>query len=481
MNLRQYRYSALLFAGLALASCENTVDIDVTPEAGSVDFSNYVSIGNSLTAGYADGGLYAESQANSFPSILAGKMMEADPTMPTFVQPTVSGNGSGYITLDGLVNGSPQTGAAAPDANFLQKVSGPFNNMGVPGIRVLDITVNGYGADPQQGNPFFWRMLPETAPLTSYLEAVVASDPTFFTCWLGNNDVLGYATSGGAAGVNGAPNTFINGLTPQSLFQASYEGLIGALTADGTTKGVIATIPSVTDIPYFTAVPSAPIIPLDEATAAALNAGYDAQFNAGVNAWNAAIDAQGLPASLKRETINFVAGQNFPVIEDESLSDVALPNPAGGDPIILPKMRKMRQGELLLLTLPQAELATGLGTQNMIPTQYVLTEAELSNINTAIDGFNSVIRNIASSNPNVALWDANATFRAFVSGGGITQNGVAMDARFIQGGAFSLDGVHPTPRGYSWVANSFIDVINANFGSNMEHVSIGQYRGVKFP
>lgn len=44
-----------------------------TPEytAGSADFSTYIAIGNSLTAGYADGALYTAAQQMSFPAMLA--------------------------------------------------------------------------------------------------------------------------------------------------------------------------------------------------------------------------------------------------------------------------------------------------------------------------------------------------------------------------------------------------------------------------
>lgn len=480
MNLTKYKYSTLLFAGLALASCENEVDLEISASAGTADFSNYVAIGNSLTAGFADGGLYEDSQNNSFPSMIAMRMAEVDPSVGTFVQPSISGNGSGYITLDALNGTSPVLGAAAPDASFAQKVDGPFNNMGVPGIRTIDIGFEGYGADFDAGNPFFWRMLPATAPLTTYAEAVVATNPTFFTCWLGNNDVLGYATSGGAAGVNGAPGTFLGGISPTPLFDQAYRGLIAGLTADGSTKGVVATIPNVTDIPYFTTVPGAPIIPLDAATAGALMSpqAYGG-FNAAVAGWNNAIDLQGLPESLKREMITFAEGNNFPVIVDNSLSDAAVPTPDGGT-FVIPKVRQLRFGELLTLTTPTSEFAAGLGTANAIGDEYVLTTTELGYISTAISEYNAIIRNVAETNPNVALWDANAAFSNVVANG-YTLNGVSIDARFILGGAFSLDGVHPTPRGYAWVANSFMNVINSEFGATLEPMSIGQYRGVEFP
>jgi len=44
----------LLLALGMLFACEPKID-DFTTTSGGADFSNYVAIGNSLTAGYADG------------------------------------------------------------------------------------------------------------------------------------------------------------------------------------------------------------------------------------------------------------------------------------------------------------------------------------------------------------------------------------------------------------------------------------------
>ena len=41
--------------------------------AGSLDLSKYVSLGNSLTAGYTDGALFKASQQMSMPNLLAQK------------------------------------------------------------------------------------------------------------------------------------------------------------------------------------------------------------------------------------------------------------------------------------------------------------------------------------------------------------------------------------------------------------------------
>ena len=72
---------------------------------------------------------------------------------------------------------------------------------------------------------------------------MAAATPTFFTNWLGNNDVLGYATAGGAA----------SSLTPTADFTTKNGKIVDALTASGA-KGLVVTIPDVTNIPFFTTV-----------------------------------------------------------------------------------------------------------------------------------------------------------------------------------------------------------------------------------
>ena len=68
--------SKWVFAALILltASCKEEEPVEIVPSSGSANFSRYIAIGNSLTAGFADGGLYLSGQINSFPNILAGQM-----------------------------------------------------------------------------------------------------------------------------------------------------------------------------------------------------------------------------------------------------------------------------------------------------------------------------------------------------------------------------------------------------------------------
>src|SRR5258706_4424556 len=65
-----------------------------TPSKGNADFSKYVSIGNSLTAGFQAAALFNDGQQNSFPKILSKQLSWAqDPTGATtltFNQPDIN-------------------------------------------------------------------------------------------------------------------------------------------------------------------------------------------------------------------------------------------------------------------------------------------------------------------------------------------------------------------------------------------------------
>ena len=155
-NLKYLLYSLAL---LAFIACNEPIDIleeqgiDTTVvqlpalSAGSADFSNYVAIGASFTAGYTDGALFIASQQNSFPSIMAKQFAKAGGGV--FTQPMMSDNfgglaiggtriaeprlvfgGAGLLPLEAVIG--PVT--VSTDLVF-NNPTGPFNNMGVPGAK----------------------------------------------------------------------------------------------------------------------------------------------------------------------------------------------------------------------------------------------------------------------------------------------------------------------------------------------------------
>jgi len=442
-NLKIYAY--VLFAGLlGLSACKPSIVSPSTYSAGPLDLTRYISVGNSLTAGYADGGLYLEGQQNSYPSIIAKQLQQVGGG--TFTQPLfdpTQANGTGYQSLTGFdASGNPILTAVAANAvtgsavipglgtvPIFAKYSGSFDNYGVPGIKLNDIDNAAYG----NGNPYFARMLPGTVGTlnTKYIDFVTTGSYTFFTDWLGNNDALGYATSGGAGDV----------LTDKTVFTTKYNASIATLIAKGA-KGALASIPDVTTIPYFTTV-----------TYAALLAGVQ--------------------KSVPTVTALYISAA-----------------PSAPAPGTTYAARPATASDLFVLTFPTSLLGSttavagnpypyGLDPRDPIESKYVLDANEVATVKDYVNSYNGTIRSAAAAN-RLAYFDA-FTFLSGVKSNGLLINGVSLNSGYISGGIFSLDGVHLTPRGYAIVANEFIKAINNNYNSNIPLADVSSYRGVKFP
>lgn len=471
-----YNLKYTLLAFLFFFACNPEIDVP-TPSAGSLDFSNYIAVGNSLTAGYADNGLYAESQMQSYPYLIAQQMNAISPI--EFIQPDIPDNGSGYMYLTSL---APQFGYFAPDASWTDQLEGPFNNLGVPGIRVKDIKIPGYGSSTDF-NPYFYRMLGGKPAFMTYLDFVAESNPTFFTNWLGNNDVLGYASSGGKAGVAGG-TLGMGGLTSVPAFAQLYSEMMDVLTANGA-KGMLVTIPDVTAIPFFTTVPYL-AIELDEQTAAGL---MGLTAFGGYNFVLSNLAAQGVitTAEAQKRMVNYEAGYNPILIHDKDLDDLSTImgniNPALA---LYGQTRQSTQEDLMLFT-SQTVLGTladptnpqtVIGVAIPLADEYVLSKMETDNVKSYTQQYNQIIQSYASSG-SVGVIDATDMLTEVNEG--LFIDGITLDGGYILGGAFSLDAVHLTPRGYAFVANKIIEGINAEFGASISPVILNNHRAVILP
>jgi hypothetical protein len=73
MMRKNIKYLAIL--ALGIIACEPEFDNPIEESgvftSGEADFSNFLALGNSLTAGFADGALYITGQENSYPNILS--------------------------------------------------------------------------------------------------------------------------------------------------------------------------------------------------------------------------------------------------------------------------------------------------------------------------------------------------------------------------------------------------------------------------
>jgi lysophospholipase L1-like esterase len=469
---------------LGLAGCQADID---TPDAspGSANFGRYLAVGNSLTAGFGDNGLYLEGQQNSYPSMLAQQFAQAGGG--AFYQPLFASNqadGSGYLRLAGFTaagapitatvpaNAGRTTATAAPYTKYL----GQVDNLGVPGIRLADIQTAGYGST--LGNPYFERITSDaTQTYFQRIKAEVAGTVnipavTFFSYWLGNNDVLGYATAGGAVASSG--------ITRTDTFALKATRVINALTAN-RAKGIVSNIPDVTGIPFFTTVGASA-----RAQLAAANVPAAAPF----------VYTTGILAPLQANTRMTTtlasirsAGGSEPLLLTLTASPyVGLYGQRTGKywrdfyaqarpglPATIPNLA------VFLTTLAvDTTQAFGASTGNPFPSTLVLDATEQANVAAATTAFNNSLQTAAAAK-GLAYFDANAFFRGVAANNQVI-NGVATNnASFISGNLFSLDGVHPTPRGYALVANEMIKAINAQYGASIRPVNPTNYRGVRFP
>ncbi|MBW8361755.1 MAG: G-D-S-L family lipolytic protein [Kaistella sp.] len=472
--------SALLFT----TGCKTDFDQDVssiTVSKGDANFTKYVALGNSLTSGFRDNALYSDGQVESYPNMIAAQMMLAGGG--AFKQPLMPNNVGGFTNLPGflgklnlqVVNGALSP-VASPAAAALDNVasSGPYQNLGVPGAKSFHLGAAGYGnaAGLSAGlaNPYYVRFA--TSATSSIIADAISQSPTFFSLWIGNNDVLSYSTSGGVGTDqkgNLNPATYgANDITDPTVFASVINSYVTALTANGA-KGVLANIPNVTSIPYFTRVPAMPIAGLTDAQVSQLNGGY-AQYNGGL----AQAKALGVltDAEYQKRLIKFTAGiANGAVIADKDLSTI----PG------LPKYRQTTSKDLILLTASAVLNPTvGGGTSLALEDKYVLTEKETSNVITATNAYNATLKSIADAK-GLAFVDANTKMMELSGASGIQYDGVKYSATFVTGGTFSLDGVHLTGRGYALIANEFIKAINRTYKSTLPQVNVNSYSGVKFP
>ena len=121
------------------------------------------------------------------------------------------------------------------------------------------------------------------------------------------------------------------------------------------------------------------------------------------------------------------------------------------------------------LGLTDIPLILGGTMKGPLPDAAVLSASEVLTVQAMVKSYNGVIAASASS-AGATLVDINALF-AGTTANGITVNGIKGTTSFL-GGAFSLDGIHPTNTGYAVVANAFIDTMNKAFNKTIPDVNL---------
>ncbi|WP_310377293.1 G-D-S-L family lipolytic protein [Flavobacterium sp.] len=468
--------------------------------AGEANFTKFVAVGDSYTAGYSDSALFIEGQKGSFVNIMAQQfaLVGGGEFKIPFMADNIGGfkiNGTQFMGPRLYFNGvGPVPVPGTPTTEILNPAvaaAGPYNNAGVPGAKSFHLLSPSYGSFAGlalgTASPYYARFA--TNATTSVLGYAMAQTPTFFSLWIGGNDVLGYALSGGDGTDPITPSAGVAGVG----FDATYDALVNTLTSAGA-KGVTGNIPYVYTIPHFTTVPTNPV---------PLVAAQIAQLNPLFGAMNSMLAAAGQPARFQTLT---ASSTNPLLISDEmqtydattlyttAFQGAPFNYPAATAGFLGALYGKARHASNATATRDYIVLsqAGSIGTNKAgypptnstigvtfpMEDNATLTFREIVLLKTATDAYNVKIK-AKAMDKGLAFVDINALMIQLANGG-ISANGYNVTDKFVTGGGFSLDGVHVSPRGYALFANKFIEAINTTYKSNLKGVSLYDYR-ILFP
>src|SRR5882762_9186101 len=232
--------AAVLGLVLAAAACNNDQlnrpfsNVPVDPL-----FDRYVSMGNSITAGFQSGGINDSTQQQSYGVLLAQGMRSP------FFPPLLNKPGCPPPITNLFAQPAPtRVGGGTATTCALRKIPNPpppfISNTAVPGAEVMDILSNSDSAsNPNTLTQFILGGLTQ-------VQMMERAHPTFVSIWIGNNDVLGAATSSTNAGDS-------TKITSVANFQARYSAMLDTVDAAGPRGAILIGVANVTAVPYFSA------------------------------------------------------------------------------------------------------------------------------------------------------------------------------------------------------------------------------------
>lgn len=370
-------------------------------------FTNYVSLGNSITAGYQSGGINDSTQAQSY-AVLLAKQMKTRFAYPALAKPGCPPPVNNLLTQTRVtLNGQPASTPTTCAFRSQASVTATLNNVAVPGISSPDPLA----PTPNGGtNPLAQLILGGKTMVARALDA----QPTFATIWIGNNDVLGPATSG-----------LIAGATPAATFATNYDAMMDELMAGAPNlEGVLIGVVQVSQVPLLF---QAGVLVASPAAAAA------------------ASQVAGRPVTL--DPVSCVGANAGALVAFPYL--VAIRNRPAAAPGTIFCQPIMGGG------------ATDPGDAG------ILDIAEQATISARITAYNAAIKAKADElgwayyDPNVTL----APLKADPTKIPPFPNLLSTTAPFGQ--YFSLDGVHPSGLAHTVIANEIINVINAKYGTSL--------------
>ena len=400
------RVALLVGAAAAFAACQADDEI-FGPIPVNGLFTSYVALGNSITAGYQSGGINDSTQKQSFAPLLAHQMNTRF-AYPALAMPGCPAPVNNLLTQTRV--GNPTAPCALRTSS---SVTATLNNVAVPGIASADPTALG-GTPANAANGLVQLVLGGKTMVQKALDA----RPTFATVWVGNNDILGPATSG-------LPST----ATPAATFATNYAAMMNQLIAGAPQlEGVLIGVVQVSQVPLLF---QAGVIVASPAAAAA------------------ASQVAGRPVTLDPVTC---AGAN------------------AGALVAFPYLVAIRNRPAASPGFIYCQPVLGGGASDPGDAG-ILDLTEQAAVSARITEYNTYIHAKADS-LGWAYYDPNTTLAPLKADPTKIPPfpNLATPTTTPFGQYFSLDGVHPSALAHKVIANALIDVINTKYGTTLASI-----------
>jgi len=366
-------------------------------------FARYVSMGNSITAGFQSAGINDSTQVLAYGNLLARQMQTP------YFQPLLNRPGCPPPIVNVFLRtvvGPPLNPALPCALRKPQPVPPPFlNDVAVPGAGSEDVLTN---LSPNSGPNTLTTIL---LGGLSQVEAMQRANPTFVSVWVGNNDVLGPATDTANAG-NPAE------ILDPTVFAARYDSLLDAIgQTPAAGKGILIGVNDVVTIPYL----SYGSVYLGAKLAGALPANFNVSLDCAPRALGGVGDTTLVPF---RYGFGLIAASAAGPVTLDCLDD-----------------------------------------HNITPSELAGLHAVVVAYNTHIAA-QATSRGYAFIDPNPAILAVKADTAQFaVFPHANPQDPKFTTSPF--GDAFSRDGVHPSTASHKLIANYLIQTINAKYGTHL--------------
>jgi hypothetical protein len=324
---------------------------------------------------------------------------------------------------------------------------------------------------------------------------MIGSGGTFFMAWLGAYDFLAHYARGGNENVFPEPTATVVG--PQ--FEQALQGMVAG---NPTWKGVVGTVPDVLAAPFFQAFDPTQAIPLNDAAQLGQLAQLAGAYNQTVDGFAAQSIITSTEAAMRK--LSWSAGVNALLIYDADLTDLGpywdgmvLSNQltATQRAMLEPykQARMAKEGEivhLLATTVIGTNVVEGDPTMGVVGISaplgdtFYLTGSELQYLETQRLTYNGMIKQAVATygDGRVAVADFDGFFANLAGTMPATIGGSVVSYDFFPPtGMWSVDGLLPNGRGYTLMANKFIDAINNTFGATVPQGNPADAPGNRLP